>query len=380
MSPTFPSTADAVVIGGGIIGLCTAIHLARKRLSVVLLEKNFIGGGPTGCSLAVISQHYTHPSLVGMARISLEIFRSFEQYYAGDCGWSEAGLLVLVGAEQEQSLRSTVEMQQARGVEVEILSASQLRSLDARLHQDDVAIASYQPAAGYADPQRTMHTLTLAAIAAGVDIRENVKANEILVASGKIRGVVTPRGTVSAPVAIDTAGPWAHQVASTAGVDIPLIPCRQVMAVLRRPVSFGAQHPIVNDFILGTSFRSEGRGSTYIGRLDRSQLNDPVDPDRYDDSLSSQELTHLCGCWQKRYPSGANAVTRGGWSGMYDVTPDWMPICDRLGPQGFYLCCGTSGHGFKFGPLLGRELANWVVNDSPSGTFDFGVFSASRFK
>ncbi|MEL7475175.1 MAG: FAD-dependent oxidoreductase, partial [Cyanobacteria bacterium J06555_12] len=87
MLSSFPATADAVVIGGGIIGLCTAIHLARNGLAVVLLDKSLVGSGPTGRSLAVISQHYTHPAMVTLAREGLEIFRNFEAYYGGGCGW-----------------------------------------------------------------------------------------------------------------------------------------------------------------------------------------------------------------------------------------------------------------------------------------------------
>ncbi|MEM9568999.1 MAG: FAD-dependent oxidoreductase [Cyanobacteria bacterium P01_E01_bin.34] len=378
MSSSLPTVADAVVIGGGIIGLCTAIHLARNGLTVVLLEKSFVGSGPTGRSLAVISQHYTHPAMVALAREGLEIFRNFEAHYGSGCGWTGAGLVVLVGPESAAPLRSTVEMQVQQGVRVELFDNSQLQSLDVRLHTADVGLASYQPTAGYADPQHTIHTLYRAALAEGVHVHEQTPAIDILSRGDRICGVATPHGMISTCVVVDTAGPWAHVVSSQIGLEIPIVSCRQTMAVLRRPIEFGDRHPIVNDFILGTSFRSDGN-STIIGRFDRSQTQHPTDPDAADGSVAGADIDHLSQLWIKRYPLGRRRVQVGGWSGLYDVTPDWIPICDRLGPEGFYVCCGTSGHGFKFGPVFGQYLANWIV-DGSVGDRNIDRLSMQRFR
>ncbi|WP_017324487.1 FAD-binding oxidoreductase [Synechococcus sp. PCC 7336] len=377
MPETIPTTADIVAIGGGINGLCIALHLARRGCKVVLLEKNFIGGGPTGRSLAVISQHYTRPALARLARTSLEIFRNFEAHYDGGCGWVEAGLLVLVGATKAAELQQAVAMQQAQSIAVERVPAERLPELDPRLEREDVAIASYQPTAGYANPQQTLHTLQQAAIAAGVQICEGVAAIEVSVGDSAVRGVVTEAGAISAAVVVDAAGPWAAAIASSAGTALPLVSCRQVMAVLQRSPDFGSPHPIVNDFIGGISFRSEGQ-ATYVGRFDRRQTEDPVGPDDFDETVPGESVKRLADAWKHRYPCGARSVTWGGWCGLYDVTPDWMPIVDRLGPEGFYACCGGSGHGFKFGPLFGQLLADWIVSGTLAET-DLTVLSGRRF-
>ncbi|MEO1133288.1 MAG: FAD-dependent oxidoreductase [Cyanobacteria bacterium J06639_1] len=356
-----PTSADVVVIGGGILGTCIALHTARETdARVVLLEQNYLGSGPTGRSLAVISQHYTNAALVTLARESLEIFRTFGDRYGGECGFVETGLVVLVGRDRDTELRDAVAMQQDCQVDVDLLGHEHLREVDDRLFLDDVAIASYQPQAGYADPLQTMAVLRQSAQAAGVELCEGVRATEVMTSDSAVTGVKTRSGTVATPVVVDAAGPWAQAIACSAGISIPLLPCRQIMAVLARSPQFGAPHVTVNDFVAGTSFRAAGH-LTYVGWFDRSQTDDPIDPDAYDESLPGDRLTALAAAWQHRYPLGAKTTARwGGWSGAYDVTPDWMPICDRLGIEGFYACCGTSGHGFKFGPLLGHLMARWI--------------------
>ncbi|MBD2100642.1 FAD-binding oxidoreductase [Leptolyngbya sp. FACHB-261] len=371
-------TADAVVIGGGITGISVALHLAKAGLSVTLLEKGHLGGGPTGRSLAVISQHYTDPTLVKLARTSLEIFSHFSEHYKGSAGFVKTGLVVLVPPAQTQSLHQTVEMQQGLGVQVSVFNATGLASLDARLCTDDVGLASYQPGAGYADPVQTMATLTARAREAGVDLREQTSA--VGLKTGSSTHTVETSGLdgeleISTPVVIDCAGPWAAQVAQWVGLTLPLVSCRQVMAVLQRPSDFGVPHLSVNDFVHGTSFRTQG-SDTFVGWFDRGQTQDPIDPDQFDDSVPGERLAPLQQKWQKRYPSSQPAILRGGWSGLYDVTPDWMPIIDQIGPEGFYVCCGHSGHGFKFGPYLGQLMTQWITQAPPTELKPLGL---SRF-
>ncbi|MEM9153855.1 MAG: FAD-binding oxidoreductase [Cyanobacteria bacterium P01_F01_bin.33] len=379
MTATLPTTADVVVIGGGIIGTSIALHVARDtHARVVLLEQHHLGSGPTGRSLAVISQHYTHPALVTLARESLQIFRSFRDRYDGDCGFVETGLVVLVGSDRDTELRDAVALQQDCQVEVELLAPERLHDLDNRLFVEDVAIASYQPGAGYASPLQTMHVLRQAATVAGVVICEGVRATEIVTSDSAVTAVKTSAGQIVTPVVVDAAGPWGQAIARTCGILLPLLPCRQVMAAIARFPQFGPPHIAVNDFIAGTSFRAAAE-LTYVGWFDRSQVNDPIDPDNYDETIPGTSLVELAQVWQHRYPIGtATTVRVGGWSGAYDVTPDWMPICDRFGPEGFYACCGTSGHGFKFGPLFGQLVAQWIA-DGKRPRAELEVLRGDRF-
>ncbi len=371
-------TADIVVIGGGITGVSVALHLARAGLQVTLLEKGYLGGGSTGRSLAVISQHYTDPALVSLARAGLEIFANFAEHYGGPAGFVQTGLVVLVGPDQRESLQQSVAMQQQLGVQVTPLSAAELSELDRRIYTEDLALASYQPGAGYADPTQTLATLIARGQEAGVEFCEQTQAIGVQ-ADGCIRSVrarsAQGQWEIATPVVVDCAGPWAAQVAQWAGIALPLVCCRQVMAVLQRPADFGPSHLSVNDFVQGTSFRAGGQ-DTFIGWFDRSQTQDPIAPDAFDDSVPGARLAPLAQKWHQRYPTARPPILRGGWSGLYDVTPDWMPIVDQVGPEGFYACCGHSGHGFKFGPLLGRLLSQWLTQAAPP---ELGSLGLGRF-
>ncbi len=149
-------------------------------------------------------------------------------------------------------------------------------------------------------------------------------------------------------------------LAASIGVALPLIPCAQRMLSLRRP----HPHPgyILNDFCLGFSARSTPWG-TDMGWFDRRQRQDPITDLDSPLSISGSHLKELWQTWQQRYPTD-KAQIWGSWGGVYDVTPDWFPIVDQVGPEGYYLCCGTSGHGFKFGPVLAQLLADWVEGHS----------------
>lgn len=346
------TNADAVVIGGGVIGLCSAIGLARLGLKRVLLcEQRQLGWGQSGRSLAVISQHYSDPSWVKLAVEGLHLFQGFEQQYGGSCGYVPSGLLVLAN----HDLADAVAMQRQQGAEVWCLNQAEQQALDPTLVS--APYASWQPQAGYVDCLKTIATLQAAA--ANIVLREETLITRIVASNSRVEAVVTSQGDrIETPIVIQATGAWTVALAASVGVALPLVACRQLLATLRRPE--GVARYVINDFCQGFSARTTAE-STDIGWFDRRQLNTTVGLSELDEAatLPGQDLAVLWQAWQRRYPRD-RATLWGGWSGVYDVTPDWLPIVDQVGPEGYYLCCGTSGHGFKFAPVFAQILANWV--------------------
>ena len=109
-------TADAIIIGGGIMGCCTAFNLAQRGVQVLLLEKASIGEGPTGQSSAIIRQHYSNELTARMAFYSLKIFQEFEAHVGSECGFTQTGFLVLVSSSETEILKASVALQRRVGI------------------------------------------------------------------------------------------------------------------------------------------------------------------------------------------------------------------------------------------------------------------------
>lgn len=345
--------ADVVVIGGGVLGLCSAIAIAQRGLSVILCEQQQLGWGQSGRSLAVISQHYADPAWVALAVAGLRVFQHFDDHYGGSCGYVPSGLLLLSNSDTQP----LVAMQQGAGAKVAPCDTAAQRALDPAIRP--APYGTWQPDAGYVDCWQTLATLQAAAT--DLVLREQTLITRIVATDSQIQGVMTHQGEqIECGIVIQAAGAWSAPLAASVGVALPLIPCAQRMLSLRRP----QPHPgyILNDFCLGFSARSTAWG-TDLGWFDRRQTNDPVTDLEAPLTIGGHHLSDLWQVWQQRYPHD-RAQIWGSWGGIYDVSPDWLPIVDQVGPEGYYLCCGTSGHGFKFGPVLAQLLADWVEGHS----------------
>jgi sarcosine oxidase subunit beta len=129
--------------------------------------------------------------------------------------------------------------------------------------------------------------------------------------------------------------------------------------------------------------RPEGRDLTLIGTLDPAEINDRIDPDAYNDGVDSEQTPDVVAALCERFPSFEAGHLHSGYSGPFDVTPDWHPIIDEApGVRGFYLAVGFSGHGFKLSPAVGEMVAELVINGKQSGKraeSDINTFRYSRF-
>lgn len=371
---------DILVVGGGVIGTSIAYSLAQRRVGkVVLLEKSFLGAGSSGKSGAIIRQHYSNPLTALMARQSLRVFEQFADAVGGPPVFTHTGMALVVDGKDRKALDANLAMQRGLGIDVRIVSPQELADLDpnARLAEDEVA--AYEAEAGYVEAVQVVASFAEAARREEADIRQGVEVKSLIVAGGKATGVETNEGRYECGTVVLATGPWAARLARAAGVTLPVEACRTQVALFRRPPDFGRRGLIYGDFVQGLYFKPTHGDMLHAGSLAGEEVNDPVDPDGYNEAADGGWLPQIRQRLSRRYPAMHRGYGRGGYGALYAITPDWHPIIDRLpGAEGLYGAMGFSGHGFKLSPVVGQLMAELVV-DGTAKTLDITPLRLSRF-
>lgn len=371
-------TADVVVIGGGINGCTTAYALASRGVKrVVLVEKGHIASGPTGRSSGIVRQHYSHETLAAMARDSVRVWADFANRIGGDAGFVPCGVVFAAGQRAADSVKATVAMQQRIGIDARLLSVDEMKALEPELDADGLACGAYEPGGGYADPALAASSFASAAERLGVTLMRKTRVTGLTIDAGRIQGVVTSAGPISAPIVINIAGVWGDEIAAMAGAHIPIKVSRHPVVIVQRPARWRNSTPVWGDLVNGWYFKPERQVTMMVGSI--ADIEDVADRENHSTTPSFQEIEEFSAAILKRFPVMEEGSAQGGWAGLYDVTPDWQPVIDRI-PQveGFYCACGFSGHGFKIGPAVGNAVAELVL-DGSCRTYDLDLFRYSRF-
>jgi glycine/D-amino acid oxidase-like deaminating enzyme len=375
-----PGRADIVIIGGGVMGTSIAYHLVKEGGGkVVLLERQGIGNGTTGRSGAIVRQHYSNEFSIRMAMRGLNVFQHFDALVGGDCGFTATGMIVMIDEQGADALRANVQMQQEQGVETCLLEPGEIAEVAPGYSGEGVALACYEPDAGVADPMATTACFAQRARDYGASIFEGVPVTRILTHGERVTGVETARGETTAPVVVLAANVWSAGLAAPLGIALPITATRHPMLALRRPNDYGGRtgmHAVGLDLTREIYLRPDSGGMTLIGSSEN--VFAPSDPDSYAQGLSEAEIAYLHARAGGTIPALARAVPRGGWAGIYDDTPDFHPILDRLAPyEGLYCAAGFSGHGFKLSPAVGQWMAQFIMTgEKPE---DMRHFAFDRF-
>ncbi len=374
------TTAEAVIVGGGVIGASAAFHLTSRGLkNVVLCERRWLAAGATGKSGALVRMHYTNEPEARLAHASLPYFPNWKEFVGqGDCGFLACGMVRLVTPDNEANLRANVEMLERVGVNTFVIGQPELRELAPSWRVDDVVAAAYEPDSGCADPVATTHGFVERARELGAEIRPHTEVTAVDVAGGRVSGVQTSGGPISSPVVIVAGGAWSIPLLRSVGIDVALQPARIQVIVVRRPPLQAAVHPVCIDGINDMWLRPEGVNwaSTLVGVSNRDTLDDP---DRLNEGVDADYVARARERLALRIPGVAEGPMRGGWAGAITVTADGKPILDRHPHvEGLLFFTGDNGTSFKTAPAIGKALAEWVLDGQPS-VIDARPFRASRF-
>ncbi len=384
--------AEVVVIGGGVMGLFVAHHLAEVGAGrVVVLEKSYVGAGSSGKSGAILRQHYSHETTVLMSRESLGFYRSYRERTGRDVGFTLRPMIVLCHERDRGALEGNVRLQKRLGVAVEILDARELRDLEPRAVFGDDVIGAVETEAGFVDPGKMLAALARGLRdsrggggggGGGVDLREGVRVTDILLDGNQaVRGVRTDTGeTIATRAVVNAGGPWAKILCARLGLDPPLSAIRPQQAYFVPPADHGPERFIFGDVLTGLYWKPEPAGWTRVGHLAYAHYQPVADPDHYDEGVSNEFLEDCRARISQRLPAYRRAVCWGGCGALYTVTPDAHALIGPIGGiEGFLLVSGFSGHGFKMGPAVGRGVAAMIAGGD-SGAFDAEFFATDRFE
>jgi sarcosine oxidase subunit beta len=373
-------TADVVIVGGGVTGCSIAFHLAERGVrGVVVLERRFLAAGGTGRSVGVVRQLYPTPETSRMVLHSLRVFQNFREVTGGDAHYVQCGAVIAVGPEQEAALARTLEAQREIGIQARLISPADIRELEPRIDPFAVGAAVYEPESGYGDPTGVTTGFARGARRSGVVIEQMAEVIGIRVEGGRVAGVRLAGGDeIATRVVVNAAGLWGRQIARMAGTDLPIVVGRHPVFIIERTPTFGRPHPVYLDLASGTFLRPETGGLTLTGFLDADEPNHPMDPEALGADVLFDEVARIMERASRCIPALGDARYQRGYSGAFDISPDWMPILDETLVPGLYAAVGMSGHGFKLSPAVGRMMAD-LITEGRSSLADLAAFRLDRF-
>lgn len=369
-------TADAVIIGGGVMGCSILYNLAARGVTnTLLLERSVLGSGSTGRSQAICRTHYSNPFTAAMAWESLQIYRDFPQRLGGPSGFVETGYFVMVGEEDRQAMESNIALNRTVGIDTYLVSLEEAATIAPMLDVNGVTAVAYEPRSGYADPYAVTTTYARAARELGATVQMGAEVRSVQVENGRVTGVVTNEGTVATNTVVVAAGPWSPPLLGPLGFDIPLEPVRHQVVQVQRPWDILPQHPAVADIATKASFRPDGDQFTLIG-VGEDEI---VDRDSFNPAVDLEPAAAAFERASRRMPALGQGYFRGGWAGLFTVTPDWHPVLDRVeGVDGAFCAVGFSGHGFKLAPMIGAVMSE-LVTEGQASSVDITPLRMSRF-
>ncbi|MCH8206942.1 MAG: FAD-binding oxidoreductase, partial [Chloroflexi bacterium] len=324
-----PKAADVVVIGGGVYGCSIAYNLVRHGAgSVVLLERGELCSGGTAKSCAIVRTHYSiHANMVHAVE-SLKIFEHFGEAVGGDAGWRRTGYIVLGPEEHREPMETVFQAQNELGIDTATLTTDEARRIHPLLTLDDVEVIGYDTQAGYCDPYLVTTSYAARAKELGARVLTDTPVTG-LEQDGGVTRVTTPSGAIETEAVVLAVGPWTNALAAGIGVQLPYEVSRHKVITLKASEPYHADWPVVKDLTTEDKiyFRPETGGAVLVGTGDQG---DPVqDPDTQSDYIGSDYLERIGAIVSRRMPSFENAEYTGGWTGLYDIPPDWNPL---LGP------------------------------------------------
>ena len=362
-----------VVVGAGILGLYTAVHLARAGAGPILVvDRGFLSSGASGRNGGGVRQQWETRATVRLARESVEAYRRFGVEYGYNVWFRQSGYVFLAETEAELArLRAVHDLVRSEGLPSEVLGPDRVAALVPGIAPDSSVGGTYLSSDGTLYPFPAVWGVYEAARALGVEVALGVEAVGVDAPAGRVEGVATSAGRVATPVVVNAAGGWSAEFSRQAGLSVPNVATRHEILATEPMKPF--LDPMVVRVSDGLYFSQTMRGEIVGGVTGTNgtgvEGGMPTSP---------RFLLGMARALVRLVPRLAPLGVLRAWSGFYDDTPDGFPVIgeDPRRP-GFVHANGFGGHGFMLAPAASRRVARAAMGEPVD--LDPATFSPARF-
>jgi len=360
---------DVLIIGGGVIGTSIAYHLARKGVSVILLERGNLASGSSGACDGLVLMQSKKPGV--HLRLAMESRKRLEQLteeLSVSIEYKRTGGMVVIETETElHAMRRFVEEQKKIGLDVSLLNSRQTRELEPHI-SERIHGSTYSPMDGQVNPIALTHGFALGAQSNGARIVTNANVIGIQVANDRVVSVCTEQDTYHADFVVNAAGVHSPEIGKMVRIRIPIQPRRGQILVTEATSSL-ARHCLISAKYIAAKYdtniagtKSEGVSieQTENGNLLLGATREFVG---FDKRTTVEGLRTIARQTIRIIPQLKDVNIIRSFAGLRPYTPDGLPILGPVtGIKGLIIASGHEGDGIALSPITGKLIAQMIVD------------------
>jgi sarcosine oxidase subunit beta len=378
-------TAEVLIIGAGVIGASIALHLTRRGIKPLLIERSAPAAGSSGACDGLVFLQSKKPGL--HLRLALESRKRFDglmEVLGRRIEFRKSGGLCLIESEAElAAMRLFVEEQRESGLPVELIEGAEARRREPCL-SEKVMAATFSALDSQVNPYALTFAFLAAAKSAGARILMGVEVKGIEKTAGKATGVFTDNGRISAPVVVNAAGALAAEVGRMAGLEVPITPRRgQILVTAAVPPLL--RHCLISAQYVAAKFKPEfaASGGTGFSLEQVDSGNILIGSTRefvgFDRRTTFEGIRTIARRIAPVIPALDRVPVIRTFGGLRPYTPDGLPILGKVaGLEGFIMAAGHEGDGIALSAITGELIADLIATGRTQLPLD--AFRLERFR
>jgi 4-methylaminobutanoate oxidase (formaldehyde-forming) len=372
MNVDLPARARVVIVGGGVIGCSVAYHLSKLGWSdIVLLERKQLTSGTTWHAAGLVGQLRQSINMTQLARYTSELYRGLEAETGQATGYRQCGSVSLATTSgRMEELQRNASMAKVFGLTVNVVGPSEIKSLYPLANVNDVIGGIHIPSDGYANAVDITQALAKGARSRGAQIIQDTKVIAILHDGGRVSGVQTARGSITADYVVLCGGLWTRDLAASAGVAVPLHACEHYYVLFQDVPGLNADLPVLRDYDHCSYFKYDA-GRLLVGAFEPHARPWGVDgiPDDFAFGEIAGDFAHFEPVLldaMNRVPALEKAGIQKFFCGPESFTPD---VRYQLGESAelanCFVAAGLNSIGLQSAGGIGRVVSEWIRDGHP---------------